>query len=96
MRLAAKDSGERDRIKRMMPLFAALIKGDPDQHTYYAELAFAYKDSESPDLFQAMQYLDKAIALRGNQQRAATWNYELSRAITRIEAAHKREKQLRF
>ena len=96
MRLAANDSNERDRIERMMPLFSALIKGDPNQHAYYAELAFAYKDSGSADLFQAMQHLDQAIALRGERQRAATWNYELSRAITRIEAAHQRESSYDF
>ncbi|MEM6452925.1 MAG: D-Ala-D-Ala carboxypeptidase family metallohydrolase [Cyanobacteria bacterium P01_D01_bin.105] len=88
-RLSAKAAGERDRITRMIPLFEALVKSEPDQHSYYAELAFAYKDSGSSDLFQAIQYLDKAISLRGNQQRAETWNYELSRAITRIENAHR-------
>jgi len=87
-RLAAKAAGEGDRIQRMIPIFEALIKGNANQHAYYAELAFAYKDSSSPDLFQAIQYLDKAISLRGSQQRAETWNYELSRSITRIQAAH--------
>lgn len=96
MRIAAKASGERDRVERMIPLFVALTKSDPNQHAYYAELAFAYKDSSSPDLFQAMQYLDKAVALRGDQRRAETWNYELSRAITRIEVAYKRENSYNF
>ena len=88
MRLAAKGSGDRGRIERMIPIFETLTKAEPDQHTYFAELAFAYKDSRSSDLFQAIQYLDKAISLRGSQQRAETWNYELSRSITRIQAAH--------
>lgn len=87
-RLAAKAAGEQDRTERMIPIFEALIKAEPDKHAYYAELAFAYKDSRSSDLFQAIQYLDKAISLRGSQQRAETWNYELSRSITRIQAAH--------
>jgi len=95
-RLAAKTAGATDRIERIKPLLEALIKGDVDQHAYYAELAFAYKDSGSPDLFQAMQYLNKAIALRekgaiavnSSKQLAETWNYELSRAITQIEIAH--------
>lgn len=88
-RRAAKLAGETARIERIIPIFKALIESDPQQHSYYAELAFAYKDSDSPDLFQVIQYLDKAIALRGNQQRAETWNYELSRAITRIQEAYK-------
>ncbi|MEL7224404.1 MAG: hypothetical protein AAGL17_05975 [Cyanobacteria bacterium J06576_12] len=87
-RLVAKESGEKDRIARMLPIFEALTKGDAEQHAYCAELAFAYKDSGSTDLFQAMQYLDRAIALRRDQQRAETWTYDLSRAITRIQAAH--------
>ena len=88
-RLAAKAAGEQDRIVRMMPIFEALVTSDPEQHAYYAELAFAYKDSGSPDLFRAIEYLDKAIALRGDQHRAETWNYELSRAITRIQESYK-------
>ena len=95
-RLAAKAAGERDRIKRMLPLFEALLKGDLKQHAYYAELAFAYKDSGTDDFFQPLQYLDQAINLRGNRQRAETWNYELSRAITRIQQAYKQEKDYKF
>ena len=95
-RLAAKGAGERDRIARMGPIFEALIKADPNQHVYYAELAFAHKDSGSSELFQAMQYLDKAIALRGEQPGVETWTYDLSRAITRIEVAHKRENSYEF
>ena len=87
-RLSAKAAEERDRIARMIPLFEALIKGNPNQHAYYAELAFAHKDSDSTDWFKAIEYLDKAIALRGDKQHAETWDYELSRAITRIEATY--------
>lgn len=88
-RRSAHGAGEKSRVERTIPIFEALIESDPQQHQYYAELAFAYKDSDSPDLFKVIQYLDKAIALRGNQQRAETWNYELSRAITRIQEAYK-------
>ena len=87
-RRSAHGAGEKSRVERTIPIFEALIESDPQQHQYYAELAFAYKDSGSPDLFKVIQYLDKAIALRGNQQRAETWNYELSRAITRIQEAY--------
>ena len=96
MRLAAKAAGDHERIEHMKVLFEALIKGDPNQHTYHAELAFAYKDSGSTDYFQATQYLNQAIALRSESQRITTWNYELSRAITRIEAAHQRENSYDF
>ncbi len=86
-RRTAKLSGETDRIERALPIFVALVESDPQQHAYYAELAFTYKDARSPDLLRAIQCLDKAIDLRGNQHRAETWRYELSRAIARIQAA---------
>ena len=87
-RRKAKQLGEPAQVDRSIPIFEALVESEPQNHQYYAELAFAYKDSESSDWVQVIQYLDRAIALRGNEQRANTWNYELSRAITRIQAAY--------
>jgi uncharacterized membrane protein YeaQ/YmgE (transglycosylase-associated protein family) len=87
-RRSAHGSGEKARVERTIPIFEALIESDSQQHQYYAELAFAYKDSGSPDLFKVIQYLDRAISLRGDQQRTETWNYELSRAITRIQETY--------
>ena len=87
-RRKAKQLGESVQVERSIPIFEALVESDSQKHQYYAELAFAHKDSGSSDWVQVIQYLDRAIALRGNQQRTETWNYELSRAITRIQAAH--------
>ena len=95
-RLTAKAAGEPGRIERLMPVLEALIKADPDQHVYYAELAFAYKDLSSPDLLQAIQYLNKAIALRGSAQLAETWNYELSRAVILIQKAYRASDSYEF
>lgn len=77
------------RIARTIPIFEALTEVEPDNYRYYAQLAYAYKDSGSPDLLKAIQYLDRAIELRGDQHQAETWKYELCRAITRIQQEHK-------
>ena len=84
------------RIERTIPIFEALIDAAPDQHAYYAEAAFAYKDAGSPDLFKAIQYLDKAIELRGDRHQPDTWKYELSRAITRIQQAYQTQHSYTF
>ncbi len=77
------------RIARTIPIFEALTEVEPDNHRYYAQLAYAYKDSGSPDLLKTIQYLDRAIELRGDQHQAETWKYELCRAITRIQQERK-------
>ena len=84
------------RIERTIPIFEALIDSEPDNHQFYAEAAFAYKDSGSPDLFKAIQYLDKAIETRGDRHQADTWKYELSRAITRIQQAYQTQSSYNF
>jgi soluble lytic murein transglycosylase-like protein len=95
-RTAKLSETTKPRIERTIPIFEALIDGEPDQHAYYAEAAFAYKDAGSPDLFRALQYLDKAIALRGDRHQADTWKYELSRAITRIQQAYQTQHSYNF
>ena len=74
---------------RTIPIFIALVDSQPQQAGYHAQLAFAYKDSESPltrsILESALHHLNEAIALRPPQDRAHTWKYELNRAIVRIE-----------
>lgn len=84
------------RIARTTPIFEALIDSEPDNHQFYAEAAFAYKDSGLPDLFKAIQYLDKAIETRGNRHQAETWKYELSRAITRIQQVYENTRSYEF
>jgi uncharacterized membrane protein YeaQ/YmgE (transglycosylase-associated protein family) len=75
----------RDRTKRTIDVFEALVKADPDNYRYYAQLAFAHKDSHSPNLDKALFHLNQAIALRGDDIRSSTWKYELNRAIVNIE-----------
>ncbi|MBD2234981.1 peptidoglycan-binding protein [Phormidium tenue] len=77
------------RVARTIPVFYALTEVEPDNHRYYAQLAYAYKDSGSPDLLKAIQYLDRAIELRGEDVQEDFWKYELCRAITRIQQEHK-------
>lgn len=84
------------RIARTIPIFKALIDSEPDNHQFYAEAAFAYKDSGSPDLFKAIQYLDKAIETRGDRHQADTWKYELCRAITRIQQVYETQHSYNF
>ncbi|MEL7350511.1 MAG: D-Ala-D-Ala carboxypeptidase family metallohydrolase [Cyanobacteria bacterium P01_A01_bin.116] len=87
-RRTATLAGETERIERTIPIFQALIAGDAQQHAYYAQLAYAYKDLASPDWLQALQQLDRAIELRGERHQAQTWKYEMSRAIVQIERSH--------
>jgi GH24 family phage-related lysozyme (muramidase) len=78
----------RPRIERTIPIFVALRDSDPQNHTYYAELAYAYKDAVSPDRLKALEYIDQAIALRGDRVEGNTWKYELNRAILRIQQGY--------
>lgn len=74
-----------DLIQRTIPIFETLIETDPEHYQYYAQLAYAYKESAIPNLFKAIQYLDKAIEIRGDNNLSETWKYELSRALIRID-----------
>jgi len=73
------------RVERTIPIFEALADSEPDNHQYYAQAGFAYKDCELPDLFKANQYLSKAIEIRGDRYQAETWKYELNRAVIQIQ-----------
>lgn len=87
----------RDTTQRTIPIFSILIDAgqdeqgslDPDYYAYHAQLAFAYKDAVYPPtseaLTQALSHLNQAIALRPPEAHAATWKYELNRAMVQIE-----------
>ena len=72
------------RIRRTIPIFEALVASDENEDCYHAQLAYAYKDSDEPNLLEAISQLDQAIKLRGTQIRGNTWKYELNRALSRI------------
>ncbi|ASC72722.1 uncharacterized protein XM38_036800 [Halomicronema hongdechloris C2206] len=80
-----RSQGLRNRTTRTIPIFEALVASDERYHPYHAQLAFACKDAVPPELDRAIVELDRAIELRGEQEQAATWKYELNRAIARIE-----------
>ncbi|NEP15628.1 MAG: hypothetical protein F6J97_01850, partial [Leptolyngbya sp. SIO4C1] len=83
--LGSRSEAMRDRIQRMIPIFEALVSGDPYNHQYHAQLAFANKDATQPDIDQALNHLNQAIDLRGVVEKADTWKYDLNRAIVRIQ-----------
>ncbi|MEL6816277.1 MAG: D-Ala-D-Ala carboxypeptidase family metallohydrolase [Cyanobacteria bacterium J06598_3] len=87
-RRTATLAGETNRIERTIPVFQTLIDSEPGEYRYYGQLAYAYRDSAEPDFFKAIQHLDKAIDLRGDEHRAQTWKYELSRAIAHIQNSY--------
>jgi len=80
-----RSQGLRNHTTRTIPIFEALVASDEGYHPYHAQLAFACKDAVPPQLDRAIVELDRAIQLRGDQERAVTWKYELNRAIARIE-----------
>lgn len=87
----SRSSATPTQIQRMIPVFESLLKGDPENFEYLAQLGYAYKDAIFPGfdealtyLDTALAYLDKAIDYRGEQNRESAWKYELNRAIARI------------
>ncbi|EKU98271.1 jacalin-like lectin domain-containing protein,MAC/perforin domain-containing protein [Leptolyngbya sp. PCC 7375] len=83
-------------LRRMGSIFEALIQSDPNHHRYYGQLALIYKDTVPPDYLTALACLDKAIALRGALRIGQPWDYELNRAVVRIQQAHKTTKSFEF
>lgn len=72
------------RITRSIPIFEGLVNGNEKDHYCRAQLGYAYKDAEEPDLEKAIAQLDKAIELRGSNFSGTSWKYELNRAFARI------------
>jgi GH24 family phage-related lysozyme (muramidase) len=75
----------RPRIARTIPVFEALRESDSQNPEYAAQLGYAYKDSSSPNYLKALDYLNQAIDLRGDQVEGKAWRYELNRAILLIQ-----------
>ena len=74
------------RMERTIPIFEALIEGDPQKdHRYHGNLGWALKDSEVPDYPRAEKELSNAIRLRDLDGDSGWLFYEANRAICRIE-----------
>ncbi len=87
-RMSSRTDLFKSQTQRTIPIFLALVNSDPANHEYHAQLAFAYKDAEKPEFLRAINHLDRAISLRGEDEQASTWKYELNRAIAHIQITH--------
>lgn len=76
----------KDLMERTIPIFQALVDSDErgEFHRNYAQLGFALKDKQKPEYAKAEQALEKAIQMRGEEQKADWLVYEANRAICRI------------
>jgi hypothetical protein len=73
-----------EHMERSLPLLYALTATDEVEicHWWYGALAYCLKDKRTPDYEMALRYLNKAIAVRGDNVRSGA--YEFNRAICRI------------
>jgi hypothetical protein len=74
------------KMELAIPIFRALVESDTERkfHRNHAQLGYALKDQESPDLAAAEAELTKAIELRGPWEDNGWLFYEFNRAICRI------------
>ncbi|HAC63418.1 MAG TPA: hypothetical protein DCF68_07725 [Cyanothece sp. UBA12306] len=83
-RLGARVKAYSDRINRTIPIFESLVKSDPTDDRYQAQLGCALRDALPPDLDQAIDKLTEAIDLR-QPTSDDNWHYELDRAVALID-----------
>ena len=55
------------RMERCIPVFEALIQGDPKWHAPYGQLGYALKDKLAPEWERALELLNRAVDLRGDR-----------------------------
>src|SRR5262249_39064238 len=74
----------KDVMERSLPIFETLVRLDEAEkaHWWHASLAYCFKDKTNPDYSKALEHLDKAIEIRGNETLSGA--YEFNRAICRI------------
>jgi hypothetical protein len=80
--------GDKATMERTIPVFRALIALDKDGRFFrhFAALGYALKDSNPPQYAEAVEALDKAIAIRGRERLSSgTSLMEWNRAICRIQ-----------
>lgn len=74
--------------QRLVPIYNALIAGEPNNDAYWGHLALIHQDSTPPNFAQALTYLDTAISRRGPLTMGKPWQYELNRAAIRIQQTY--------
>jgi hypothetical protein len=57
---------DKRRMQQTIPVFEALTRADGKWHRPWGQLGFALVDQPSPDWARAKEYLDRAVALRGD------------------------------
>ena len=82
--MSSRSNEFRQKTQRTIPVFEALIESEFGNQRYHAQLAYACKDSVQPNLGRALDHLNQAISLRGQQLQGQTWKYELNRAAIQI------------
>lgn len=74
----------KQKIRRTILIFAALVRSSPNNHEYRSQLANSYKESDQPDYDKAIAEIEQAINLRGPDASGNGWKYELVRALCYI------------
>ena len=77
-----------EQLHRLIPIYEALIAGEPNNDAYWGQLALIHRDGTPPNFAQALTSLDTAIARRGPLTMGKPWQYELNRAAIRIQQTY--------
>ena len=77
-----------EQLHRLIPIYEALIAGEPNNDAYWGQLALIHRDGTPPNFAQALTCLDTAIARRGPLTMGKPWQYELNRAAIRIQQTY--------
>ncbi|MGK7924074.1 MAG: D-Ala-D-Ala carboxypeptidase family metallohydrolase [Spirulina sp.] len=85
-RLGSRVKAYEERINQTIPILESLVKSDPNDDRYHAQLACAYRDSVPPRLDEALYHFDEAIELRDPTAKN-NWHYELDRLVALIRKA---------
>lgn len=80
---AAAWRDDKPRMERTIAVFEALVANDPEHrfHRHFAQLGYALKDKQAPDLESAIEHLTEAIDIRGER---GFPGYEFNRAECRL------------
>jgi hypothetical protein len=72
-------------MEKVIPIFQALTKTNPESHRPFGELGFALRDREKPDYQQSQEMLTEAIRLRDESHHSGYPYYEYVSAINKIQ-----------
>jgi hypothetical protein len=74
---------DKHRMERTIPVFEALGRADPKWHAPLGNLGYALKDKLVPEWQRALEYLTRAVELRGDRVEEGVF-YQYSRALCLI------------